>query len=483
MHHSLIDNTLFGWTNSDQMTIRDSTEGILILGQTGSSKTTGSGAMIARSFLLNGYGGLVLSVKGEKKLWQSYCKAYGREKDLVILGPDSGEFFNFLDYESNLRGGAGKGIVHNIADTLKAIIKAGDNSGGQESDKQFWDSSFKNLLVNVLDLILLTQDEIRFDILHRIIQSAPRNQQQLQSKDWKNNSHCFRLMHHAAKHLSKASPSPEVDKRARRLHAIQDFFLGNWLHLSEKTRSIIEQMFASYAARYLSDPLYTVFNTETTITPEDCYKKGKIILIDFPYLTYEGVGRDANILFKYVFQRAMQRRTIIEKSRPCFLFSDEYQTFIHEQDFHFQSIIRDYRVSTVYLTQNLPNFYLNAGQGELGKTRFRALAGNLATKIFHANNDPDTNEYAADLIGKDWHWSENEGQTSGKEQSYSSGASETLAHIVDPSVFTKLKTGGPRHNFLTEAIIHRSGRLFFENTGKYELMGNYLKLTIKQKLF
>lgn len=468
-----LDRVLFEWELGDFYTVRNACEGTLITGGIGSSKTSASGFLLAGHYLRNGFSGTVLTAKqDEVDLWKKYCKKFGREKDLVIIGQDSGEYFNFLDYESS-REDDGKGIVHNIADVLKTVIKAG-HSDGQESDKAFWDSSLQQLLVNAVDLSLLTNNK-RFEHIYQIIQSAPRSGQQLNDAKWRESSKCFRLIEHTARHLENQSKTLENDKIKRRLQNIEDFFLGSWLNLSEKTRSIVEQMFFGFGDRFMRDPLYSIFNTKTTVTPEDVFN-GKIILINLPYLIFDRTGKDAQILWKYVFQRAMQRRKITNTSRPVFLWVDEAHYFLHENDVQFQSTTRSSRICTVYITQNLPNFYLNCGGGETGKMRFKALAGNLNTKFFHANSDVETNEYASDLIGKDWQWSVNEGQTMGEKMSTNSGQSEILTHIVEPSYFTKLKTGGPDNNFIAQAIVHRQGKIF-QSTGS-----SYKIITLKQDI-
>lgn len=444
-------------------TIRNACEGVLIMGGLGSGKTSGSGALLAKKFLTNGFGGLVLTAKeDELDLWKDYCKKYGREDDLIIFGPNSGYYFNFLEYETN-RPDKATGITHNIADTLKTVIKAGANDG-QESDKAFWDASLQQLLVNAVDLCLLTSKKIRFEYIYKIIQTAPKSKAELRDENWRKTSQCFRLMKHAAKTLADQPKTQENDELARRLHIIEDFFLGNWLYLSEKTRSIVEQMFFGFGDRFMRDPLYGLFNTKGNISPEDTIK-GKIIIINLPYLIYENTGRDGQILFKYVWQRAMQRREITEKSRPTFLWVDEAHYFIHDHDIDHQSTARSYRACTVYLTQNLPNFTLHAGGGQQGSYRFKALAGNLGTKFFHANSDVETNEYAADLVGKSLKWVRSEGQSVGDNMGFNEGTSQNLMHIIEPSDFARQRTGGPLNNFEIQTIVHRQG-IPFESTGR-----------------
>jgi type IV secretory pathway TraG/TraD family ATPase VirD4 len=482
-----LDRVLWSWSieNPDFFQLRDAVEGICVTGGLGSGKTSGIGNLIAGHYLKNGFGFLVLTAKeSEKDLWVKYCRQYNREKDLVVFSTNSGHYFNFFE-EELLREDDGKAIVHNIADVLMNVIKSGSKDS-HESDKAFWDSTLQQLIVNAVDLCLLTKNR-KFEHVYKIIQSAPRNQQDLINPKWRASSKCFRLIEHAAQHLQEASDTPENIKLIRRLENIEDFFLGSWVNLSEKTRSIVEQMFFGFGDRFMRDPLRDLFSSETSIRPEDTFK-GKIIVIDLPVLIYDKTGRDAQVLWKYLLQRALQRRKIKNGTRPVCLWVDEFQNFINtDYDIQFQSIAREYRACTVYITQNLPNFYLNAGGGEIGKTRFKALAGNLGTKFFLANSDPETNEYASELIGKDWQWSSNEGQTLGEKWSTSSGKSEILTHIVEPSDFTKLKTGGPDNNFLVQAYVHRQGKTFkhyrYLDNGTFEVIEkNHQLIHVKQNI-
>lgn len=469
-----LSRVLFEWEYADFFTVGNSLQSALILGETGSAKTTSSGAMLAGHYLRNGYGMLFTTCKeDELERIRKYCKAYGREKDLVIFSPDSGEHFNWLEEEIS-RQDKGKGIAHNIADVLKTIIKAG-HSDGQESDKAFWDSSLSQLLDNAVDLMLLTGNK-KFEHIYQIIQSAPRSKEQLNDAKWLESSKCCILMKHIASSLKSQEKTRETDKLAMRLNRIEDFFYESWINLSPRTRSIVEQMFFSFGSRFMSDPLYSLFKGETTVRPEDTIK-GKIIVLDLPLMIYDKIGRDCQLLWKFLWMRSMQRRVIDKLSRPCVLFIDEFQYFVDiKKDVQFQSTCRSYRACTVYITQNLPNFYIQCGGSERGKIRFKALAGNISTKFFHANSDPETNEFASEIIGKDWQWSANEGQTLGENISFSSGQSETLQYIVDPSVFTKLKTGGADNNFEAEAIVHRQGKIFNSTQSNYKLV------TIKQTL-
>src|SRR6266849_4496528 len=53
----------FSERSEDIWTLSDAFQGVSIMGENGSGKTSGSGRHFARKFLLNGFGGLVLCFK------------------------------------------------------------------------------------------------------------------------------------------------------------------------------------------------------------------------------------------------------------------------------------------------------------------------------------------------------------------------------------------------------------------------------------
>src|SRR6266403_5225769 len=83
---------------ADTWTLADAFQGVVIMGENGSGKTSGSGRLLARKYLQAGFGGLVLCFKtDEADLWRSYLKAAGRESNGCFFGVDQAFRFNFLD--------------------------------------------------------------------------------------------------------------------------------------------------------------------------------------------------------------------------------------------------------------------------------------------------------------------------------------------------------------------------------------------------
>src|SRR5580704_2004816 len=95
----------FSARKEDMWTLRDACQGVLIMGENGSGKTSGSGELLARKYLQAGFGGLVLCFKtDEADLWRSYLQHTGREIDGRFFGIDEAFRFNFMDYEARSSG-------------------------------------------------------------------------------------------------------------------------------------------------------------------------------------------------------------------------------------------------------------------------------------------------------------------------------------------------------------------------------------------
>ncbi len=105
-----------------------------------------------------------------------------------------------------------------------------------------------------------------------------------------------------------------------------------------------------------------------------------------------------------------------------FWFVDEAHEMVCNYTPEFLATARSARVASVLISQNKPN-YLAAMGGEAGRHRVDAFLGNMGTKIFHANGDPETNKWASDMISEElqartnWHGTmeERPGQGRGRE--------------------------------------------------------------------
>ena len=462
-----------------QWTIRHAVEGVQIFGGIGSGKTSGSGRMLALKYLTAGFGGLVLTVKpDEKQAWQEYCQLAGRAQDLIVLEPGGPHRFNFLAYESAAHGG--QTITENIVEVLKTVIRAGEAQTGGKSDDTFWETALDLLIFNVIDLSNLAYGSLSVQQMYDIVQTIPKEKDGAEAKSADAKPKAFHAAFDAARDRVSAkvdawqrtlSPAEQAALQddavfearlletlpdARLLKVLDQFFIDTFMTLSEKTRSIIDFTFSGFLFRLLREPVYSLFcRGASTVTPEDSLR-GKIILLNLPVKLYHKVGRDCQILFKYIWQRTMEQRDVTQNPRPLFLWADEAQNFLHEHDADYQATARSSRIATVYISQNLPNYYACMG-GQRGEYRVKSFLGTLGTKIFHANADIETNRYASELIGDAYFEDVSGSVTVAKDFSRTHSQSLKLERVVRPEEFVRLKTGGPPNSYRVEGYLHRQG--------------------------
>src|SRR4051794_9473537 len=95
----------FGHGLSERWTVADALEGTQVFGATGSGKSTGSGARLARAFLERGFGGLVLiSKQNDLRQWADYFKASKRPlSDITVIQP-AGPLASGVDWPSEFTG-------------------------------------------------------------------------------------------------------------------------------------------------------------------------------------------------------------------------------------------------------------------------------------------------------------------------------------------------------------------------------------------
>ncbi len=462
-------------------TIRHAVEGVQIFGGIGSGKTSGSGRMIAQKFLKNNFGGLVLTAKAdEKDLWIEYMQAAGRSlDDLIIVEPKGDHSFDFLAYEAT-KSKLGVSMTDNILQVLKTVIRSGEEKQGGKSDDQFWESALDMLIFNSIDLCQLAFGSVSVEQLYNIVMTAPKKEDvKPEGKPPANSllSAYEKVRAKIKKQSDEIKSSLTIEKKQnltpdlfdelliekipeyKLLMEVDQFFFVTYKNLGEKTRSIIEFIFIGFLFRLRREPVRSLFcSNKITFKPEDSLE-GKIILINLPVKQYHKVGRDCQIMFKYIWQRAMEKRDVKSNGRPVFLWADEAQNFLHEYDAEYQATARSSRIATVYLTQNLPNYHANMG-GDKSAYLVKSFLGTLGTKIFHANADIETNIYASDLIGEMYTESIQRSKTMAKEMSSSESISLVLEKVVRPENLASLMTGGPVNKFIVEAYIHRQGSPF-----------------------
>lgn len=506
LEHVLVD---FSGGPQNTWRLRHAFEGVQIFGGIGSGKSSGSGRKIAMKFLENGFGGLVHCAKPEEKdTWLKYAKETGRLKDILIFEEGSDLYFNPLQYES-IREGKGAGEVFNLSNLFMEIYKMGNRfSGGGGGDKdRYWDNALKRSMNRMILLLKLSGRELTIANMVAIMSSAPDEDfanevdqfGEEEWTDWYNRSFCVECIYdtynslivgknrqHELEAIESRTKyeeeeliqlSEHVSQLDSGYNSLKNYYYSEYARADEKTRSIVRESFLGLAEPFTMGILKKHFAGELTITPEMSWKEGKIIILNFSVKEYLDSGMYAQGIFKLMWQQAIERRNTKLDPRPCFLWVDESQYFVNEYDTIFQTTARSSRAATVFITQNISNYYSQMG-GASSKSKVDSLLGNLSTKIFHANNDAVTNEWASETIGKHIKRlttkSENRKKYSLMTDSVGTGESYQYLPQVLPASFITLSSGGESFDYKVQAIIQVKGHT-------WEGGFNYLNATFNQR--
>lgn len=422
-------------------------EGVFVLGANGSGKSSGTGKHFAHAYLKAGMGGLVLTAKpSETRDWIQYAEEAGRRDDLVIFGEDAisfpGSGFNFLSYElAHAQGNPAEAACG----VLMELVGANRTGGNHDP---IWEKATRRLLRSCLAACQLANETATIERIHELATDKDA----------------------ALASLAKASARAEAGEltpsQVADLKPLQAYLGTEWQKMAPATKSSILMNATSLCDPFLTGTMRDLFTTRTSHTPDDIFA-GKIVVVNTPEKTYHEAGRAGNIAWKYCLQRAAERRSPTDQDRPVFIYADEAQFFVTPKDGEFVTTSRSARCATIYLTQNRPNLL-----ARLSKEQTDSLLGCYQTKVWHQNGDPETNEWAANVVSKTYQTrtsTSSNYQMGGPQGGQGSGGtsqSQSLEHQLLPGAFLELAKGGTEHGYVVTAYLFQSGRRFDANDGK-----------------
>ena len=467
-----LDTSLVQLSEKDDWTVGDSHEGAIVPGSSGGGKTTGSAHTFANAFMGADFGGLTLTTKiDEKDQWREWAAESGRQDDLIIVKPTNPVYYDFMERAAKEQDGSD---TQTMTSLFKLIMEIA-NGGSIESKDAFWGLSRDQMTRNTIDMLKCAGEVVSINNMYRFVVTAPNSPSQLVSSNWQNESYAFQCLNKATDLIDELKDSGNRAIHYEDFEMPYKYWTYEFPNLAEKTRSIIVSMFTSTADMFLRGNIKKLFNTDVykqEIYPEMA-REGKIILLDLPIKSYDQVGVVAQGVYKLCFQKAMERVKVNKDTRSVFLFADECQYTLTSYEESFQQTARSSRIATFYLTQSISNLHLNLG--ERGEQRTNSLLTNLGTKIFHAQADTQTNEWASKIIGEDWSLqsSSSSSYDDQNDPRMSANISEQRRYIFEPIEFTRLQRGGKKFDHVVSAIVHQVGRTW--STGE-----NYLEVFFKQ---
>jgi hypothetical protein len=433
----------------DVVTLGDACEGVLVLGGTGSGKTSGPGFHLACNLLRLGCGFLVLSAKeDEARRWLHLCEVTGRSGDVEMWGPGHPHAFDFLMYELAQNGPDSAGYL------LDQLVELTNRTGGKESEP-FWSMTAQRLLRAVLHVLMASRGPFSVMDIMAFLRTMPADRREAESAGWRENSFAGQELAAAEK---KAGDSLD-------LKLAKGYLLQEHIGMTDKTRVVVEVVVANTLAQLVSGPFAPLISGgRCTITPDALFG-GKVIILDGSYLKFKEPARFAQICWKLSTQRAVLGRAVTPESRPVVIWQDEYQLFsLPSNDCMVQSVARSQKLVSVMLSQSYPVLVAALGKSERAQVEVQALAGNMLTRIFCQNSCPETNRAASELIGESL---QHQFTFSSKREQYDlwedltrGGKAAEFSFREEhqpecrPSVFPRLLKGGARNRGVVTAVCH-----------------------------
>lgn len=447
----------------DRFTVNDCFENVFIAGSTGSGKTSGSGYALASS-MLDAHGlspeekfGMLIFLykKGDSKDWIRWAAECGREDDIIHIQAEDEDVFNLLERYQNAE-------PMNAVNTLMAISQISLGGGNRRESEAFWAIEQQKRLDRLIRLNQLAGLPLNILTLHEIHTSAPMTPEHVHDEGFQKDSFCWKALAMAAERVGQETPEFQL---------VEDYFISEMTWLAHETASSIRAMVSGILEPFVSSSLLRRFFCGTSnLSLEDAFS-GKIILLDIPVQIHEHAGRIAQILFKYTFQKAIEQRDLEDYPNPLIFWQDEAQVFLTPYDHSFMSTCRSSRAGSVLLSQNISNFYAALGGGPQADVQVNSLLALCNSKIFHANNDHVTNEWAAKTIGMAVR--NLRSVSVGAQSDASTSSSQHIHYQVEPRDFSMLRNGGKKNDYLVDGIMVGTGRVFSSNS-------NYLPVTFEQ---
>ncbi len=495
-HEALLDQVLYKVPGTDTLiTWADVLEGILMCGSTGSGKSSGPGKFTAKAMLRAGFGGVVMCAKpDERARWQEYAQETGREQDLIIFNKASDLQFNFLQYELK-RKGEGAGDIFNANNALMNLNDQNrqyQSGGSSNNEERFWDNSLRYLISMTILALTMANEEVSIYNMRKMVadsfteeqadyyisllsiistkENIDQSTREEALKELEDMQETNYFLHTLYKVQSTDFKNKEDIEDVERL---EDYWLREFAKLAERSRSIIVASFMGIVAPFMNRGILKrqfASGLSEELLPENIISKKKIVIVDFPIKEFGLAGIFASIIYKSLFQGAMERRCIEQETNPMpiFLWIDEAQNFLNPQvDTLFQATARSSWVSTVFITQNLNGLYHLMGSNQ-PQARAKSILGNLNLKFFASNSCFGTNSWASEMIGQ--HLVDLDNLSISKDMEFSKTKNQRLMHRVMPDHFTSFKTGRKANNYKVETIVFKAGKTWGKKKANYALV-------------
>ena len=424
-------------------------------------------------------GGIAIAVK---KSFGRYVLSLAEKNGRTVVHFKKGSPYSFnpLEYELSKQGD--KLEIPNISGLVlqlsKIVNSQREGGGSSRSIDPYWDNAMLRCLNRIIALLILAKlpltifnisralssalledevaryKEIKSILLDENVSIERKEEVYLEYEAWLTDNFFLNAFH--AANIRKDLNDDELYM----MELVGNYFFREYPVLAEKTKSVVVESILGVVEVFNTSSLLKDHFTEGVseeLLPENTYKKGTIILVDFPVKEDKLAALVACVTMKYCFQTALERRDVYAEQtpHPAFNFLDEYQNLCTDNDMMFQATARESLVATTLITQSF-NSIIGAMGGMNARQKAESLVGNLSMKVWNANDDILTNTMASDSIGR--HFIDVSSVAIDRDKYARHSYSQQYHYQVPPEHFTGLKTGGTSNKNKVEAVLFQAGR-------------------------
>lgn len=449
----------------DRLTSERVEQHVLVVGGTGSSKSTASMDMLTCGAMDAQFGCLILCAKASAadEAWEAAVRT-GQEKRVIMFGPGSGQCFNWADYEYQ-NFGDGKGRVDNLMSVFTAMTEVMLRSSQGKQSEPFWEYLNLQGFRNLFFIDGKANGSIDLSRILKMWQSLPQNFDQL---DEPHRRASLRALIEAKRRCNASD--------LRSFELAETWLTSQMPALSERTRSCIEAMAIGMLDPNARETMYEAMGGKSTWTPKSITEEGRIVIVAYDVKRYGGIGKLIQVACKKSVEMESERRLAryrgkMETCRPVAIIADELQFVLDSGDLDFLRTSREARAGMIGSIQSIPSVISELGGGAQAEVLADAIFGQFQTKVYHQNGCDSTNKKTSGWVGEKLVWTvgESEGTTvteQGASQSSGYNLSEQLRPLVPTIEFKRSARGGEANKYEVRVFVTMEGHFWKCNGGE-----------------
>ena len=473
-----LDHPLDRWSPSDPWTVRHACANTLIVGKTGSGKSTGAGDHCLRAVVRHrNSGGAIFAAKPEDK---AYVMRVFREErtlhDLYLLEPGGLARFNVLDYERS-RGADVRDLTQacmTFKETLTRTEQGGGGGGGGD-DMAYFAGQERMMLHNAIQVLLLATGRVDPWAIQCFVTGAAISLEETNDVKWQDSYH-YKMLQEAKARAGEGRDKHDYD-------LAEQYWTFQLPRLNERTRTSIEAGVYGTLHAMNTGTARELLATTTNISPE-LLEQRKWLLVNAPIAPGDVTSAVINSAVKYALQRHIIKRQATPGDPLLCIFCDEFQKLANSYDAMFLAECRSHKGCLIALTQSIHAMYANL-HGKGGEHQVDSLLTNFGHVVVHTLGDAKSAKMWSDVLGSRREvFIGTTAQPKGEElfevlmgrSQLSVSASERYEPVVQPAVFLSgLRCGGPENGNVVDGVVIRSGQPF-RHSGE-----NYLITSFRQR--